>query len=72
MTTACATGMIILFGEHAVVYDRPAIAVPVREVIATAEVHTNSPPAEVAPGSRRPPFAPDGQPGVCTARRARR
>ena len=29
---------ITLFGEHVVVYDRPAIAVPVHEVIATADV----------------------------------
>jgi len=38
MTTASAPGKIILFGEHAVVYGRPAIAVPVRHVRATAEV----------------------------------
>ena len=38
MTTAHAPGKIILFGEHAVVYGRPAIAVPVSQVQATAEV----------------------------------
>jgi mevalonate kinase len=38
MTSASAPGKIILFGEHAVVYGQPAIAVPVRQVKATAEV----------------------------------
>ena len=36
--TATAPGKIILFGEHSVVYDRPAIAVPVEKVRARAIV----------------------------------
>lgn len=44
MTKSSASGKIILFGEHGVVYGRPALAVPVTQVQAEVEILDSSRP----------------------------
>jgi len=61
-TVASAPGKVILFGEHAVVYSRPAIAVPVTDVSATATISPGEPGSGVWILAADLP-APDGSPG---------
>ncbi|MFH2040336.1 MAG: mevalonate kinase [Chloroflexota bacterium] len=43
MSSASALGKIILFGEHAVVYGRPALAIPVLQVGVTVDIQPGDP-----------------------------
>ncbi|UCC89481.1 MAG: mevalonate kinase, partial [Anaerolineales bacterium] len=61
-TVATAPGKAILFGEHAVVYGRPAIAVPVTDVLATATLTTGEPGKGVCIVAADLP-GPDDSPG---------
>ncbi len=59
---ATAPGKVIIFGEHAVVYARPAIAVPVTDVQARAEIAGGEPGSGLWLLAADLP-APDGSPG---------
>ena len=61
-TLATAPGKVILFGEHAVVYGRPAIAVPVTDVRAEVTITIGEPGSGVWILASDLP-APDGDPG---------
>lgn len=73
MTSASACGKTILLGEHAVVYGRPAIAVPVSDVRARADV-VDAPPGSgvlLIAQDLNEVYRLDGQEGADTARALR-
>lgn len=61
-TVTTAPGKVILFGEHAVVYNRPAIAAPVTDVRATATISPGEPGSGIWILAADLP-SPDGEPG---------
>jgi len=73
VTSASACGKTILLGEHAVVYGRPAIAVPVSDVRARCEVTAAAPGAGVrfVAQDLNAVYALDGDDGDDTARALR-
>ena len=72
-TRANAPGKIILFGEHAVVYGRPAIAAPLNQVRAEAVVEDTNAPGIflVAPDINRSYWLKDAKQGDPFARAVR-
>jgi mevalonate kinase len=64
MTEATAPGKVILFGEHAVVYGRPAIAAPLSQVRAICHIATSRQPGIrfIAPDLKQDIWLADASP----------